>query len=181
MAQATPWHHESPAHLTKPVMNTAPSKPTITELQANQLVFLAGLKAEKDARAQGVSPQDAETLLNAGCGGKIIGGVLFPPIHAGFMLMLEQAQRHAERCPSLGRQQNSMVLMAYILKNPKEAYQLIRRREEAASELLEETITEFAAEFDLSHLAELSEWLESEMEKLNRHGKEGAEKKLPAA
>ena len=158
-------------------MSDAPTKPTITQLQANQLIFAAGVKAEQEARASGMAAEDSSTLLDAASGGVIIGGVTFPPIHGGFMLMMGRVAEFAEKRTMLGTEMGNMGALAFILKNPKLAWDMLRTADAAL--LFEETVTEFTMAFTLEQLMAVGDWIKREMERLNTKGEQAG--KPPAA
>jgi hypothetical protein len=143
----------------------SPSKPTITELDANRLVFLAGVKAEKEAAAAGVSPDESSTLLNAGAGGRVIGGITFPPIHAAYQLMLHRVGELAEKRQALGSPMGSMAALAFLLKEPQLAWRLLQA--EDGGQLFDETVTEFAMALTMKDLAKVAEWIKEESDRLN--------------
>lgn len=147
-----------------------PTKPTITQLQANQLVFIAGVKAEQAAREQGVAGEDAATLLDAASGGVKIAGVTFPPIHGGFMLMMGRVEEFAETRKMLGTEMGNMGALAFILKNPELAWSMLKTPEAAL--LFEETVTEFAMNFTLPDLMQIGKWIEKEMHRLKEKGED---------
>ena len=155
---------------------TTPTKPTITQLQANQLIFAAGIKAEQEARANGMAGEDAAALLDAASGGVIIGGVTFPPIHGGFMLMMGRVAEFAKTRTMLGTEMGNMGALAFILKEPKLAWDMLRHVDAAL--LFEETVTEFAMAFTLEQLVAVGRWIEREMKRLNTKGDEAGK---PAA
>jgi len=160
---------------TTPMTDTATppittGKPTITQLQANQLVFAAGVKAEQEARAAGMASEDAAALLDAASGGVIIGGIQFPPIHGGFMLMMGRVEEFAKQRGMLGTEMGNMGALAFILKNPKLAWDMLRNAEAAL--LFEETVTEFVMCFTMAELIEVGDWIKREMERLNTKGGE---------
>ena len=143
-------------------------KPTITQLQANQLVFLAGVKAEQAAKEGGMPADDAGALLDAANGGIKVAGIVFPPIHGAFMLMMGRVQDFAEKRSMLGTEMGSVGALAFILKEPKLAWDMLR--EPDAALLFEETVTEFAMQFTLADLMKISEWIKREMARLNQKG-----------
>lgn len=149
---------------------SSPTKPTITQLQANQLAFLAGVKAEQAAKEQGVAPDDAAALLDAATGGVKIAGITFPPIHAGFMLMMGRVEEFAEKRKMLGTEMGNMAALAFILKSPDLAWLMLRTPEAAL--LFEETVTEFAMAFTMGDLMLVGKWIEAEMTRLKSKGDE---------
>lgn len=148
-------------------MSSTSPKPTITELEANWNVHLAGLRAEQEARKKGMSTLDGITLLDAAVGGKIIGGILFPPIHAAFMLMMAQVEPLAANNPALDTEMGNMAALALILHSPDKAWPMLR---EGHAALFAVAVTEFAMQFDLADLKELTAWINEEMTKLNSKG-----------
>ena len=142
-----------------------PARPTLTQLEANQLVFLAGVKAERDAKAQGLSAEDGATLLDAASGGVIIGGLKFPPIHGAFMLMMDRAAAFAEKRRGLSSDFGDMASLAFILKNPELAWEMLRN--DAAAEIYEETVTRFALHLSLDDLKSVADWVACEMKRFS--------------
>lgn len=140
-------------------------KPTLTELQANQLVFLAGVKAEKEAAAKGLSAEESASLLDAASGGRVIAGIVFPPIHAAYQLMLHRVSELAEKRQSLGSPMGSMGALAFLLKNPELAWQIIQADDEGA--LFEKTVIEFAMHLTMADLAKVAAWIKEESDKLS--------------
>jgi hypothetical protein len=151
--------------MTDPNTPDRPNRPTLTQLEANQLVFLAGVKAEREAKAQGLSPEDGATLLDAASGGVVIGGLKFPPIHGAFMLMLERAEAFAEKRKVLKSDFGDMASLAFILKNPELAWGMLRN--ESAAELYEETVTSFALNLTLDDLKAVADWVGREMKRFS--------------
>ncbi len=151
-------------------MNEAhsPTKPTITQLQANQLIFLAGAKAEAAAKEQGIAPDDAAALLDAASGGIKVAGMRFPPIHGAFMLMMSRVADFAETRQMLGTEMGHMGALAFILKAPQLAWEMLKTPEAAL--LFEETVTEFAMQFTLADLVKVGDWIKREMERLTTKG-----------
>lgn len=145
-----------------------PARPTLTQLEANQLVFLAGVKAEREAKAQGLSAEDGATLLDAATGGVVIGGIKFPPIHGAFMLMLERAEEFAETRKALGSDFGNMASLAFILKDPELAWGMLRNPN--AAELFEDTVTSFALSLTLNELKEVADWIGREMKRFSSQG-----------
>jgi len=146
----------------------ANAKPTITQLEANQLVFLAGVKAEQEAKAGGLAAEDSATLLDAAGGGVTIASITFPPIHGAFMLMMGRVADFAEKRSMLGTEMGNMGALAFILKEPKLAWDMLRHADAAL--LFEETVTEFAMRFTFADLKLVGEWIEREMKRLSAKG-----------
>jgi len=143
-------------------------KPTITQLEANQLIFLAGVKAEQEAKANGLAADDAATLLDAAGGGVTVAGITFPPIHGAFMLMMGRVADFAEKRGMLGTEMGNMGALALILKEPKLAWDMLRNADAAL--LFEETVTEFVMGFTLTELLKIGDWIKREMDRLNTKG-----------
>lgn len=146
----------------------ASGKPTITELQAKELIFRAGVAAEQAAGAQGISHGDAATLLDAASGGTRIAGIVFPPIHAAFMLMLGRVEEFAKERANLGTDFGNMAALAFVLKNPALAWEMLQNDE--AAKLFEDTVTTFAMKFTLADLKEISNWVAKEMHRFSEKG-----------
>lgn len=145
-----------------------PTKPTLTELQAKELIFLAGVLAEQAAAAQGIAPDDAAALLDAASGGTRISGVRFPPIHAGFMLMLGRVEEFAKERAMLGTDFGNMAALAFVLKEPELAWAMLQN--EQAAKLFEETVTGFAMRFTLADLKAIADWVAKEMARFSEKG-----------
>ncbi len=157
-------------------------KPTLSQLEANWHTHLAGLKAEKQARAQGMNPSDGEALLDAAAGGRIIGKVKFPPIHGGFMMMLAKANGIAKKMPEMANESMSTEMghlgaLALILHSPELAWSMMKQPE--GEQLFADAVIEFAMQFTLPDLRSLIEWIAEDMQRLQRGGdsagKPGAE------
>lgn len=157
-------------------MNDSPSpetvKPVITQLEANRLAFLAGAAAEKEARAKGVSEGDAATLLDSAAGGVIIGGILFPPLHPAFVLMQDRMIKFAEKMPILNHPSADCAATAFILKEPKLAWQMLRSDAPEAVEQWYLTVTEFGLNFTASDFKQLFEWVRLESQRMQQGGED---------
>lgn len=140
-------------------------KVTITELQANQLVFLAGVKAEQEAAKSGIAPEESSTLLRAAVGGKAIGGVVFPPIHAAFQMLVERVNDLTTQRRGLGSPMGQMAAMAFLLKEPEMAWQMIDAEDQG--KLFEDTVIRFGLKLTLTDLKHVAEWIASEMKALS--------------
>lgn len=147
---------------------TPTNKPTITQLQANQLAFLAGARAEQAAKTQGISSHDAEILLDAASGGFTVAGMAFPPIHGGFMLLLGKVEELATARPLLGSEMGNLAALAFILKEPELAWSMIKDSEAAG--LFEETVTEFSMRFTFAQMTALMRWVGKEMARMKDSG-----------
>lgn len=152
---------------------TTQTKIPLSELEANWHTHLAGMRAEKAARERGTDEGAAEALLDAACGGKIIGGIKFPPIHAAFLMMMAKAQGIAQRnpdmaCDMMSSDMGHLGALALILHSPELAWQIMKRPD--AETLFAEAVTEFAMQFDLIQLKEIVSWIMEDMDRLHRGG-----------
>jgi hypothetical protein len=148
-------------------------KPTLSQLEANWHTHLAGIKAEKKAREQGMNPSDGEALLDAAAGGRIIGGVPFPPITGGFMMLLSKANSIAKKIPemaedSMGTEMGHLGALALILHSPEMAWKLMKQA--GGEQLFADAVIEFAMQFTLLDLRSLIDWIAEDMQRLQRGG-----------
>jgi hypothetical protein len=148
------------------------TKPTISQLEANRLAFLAGIAAEKEAKAKGVGDEDAATLLDAAVGGCVIAGILFPPIHPAFVLMQDRLEAFAKVKPIMNHPSADCAATAFMLKEPKLAWEMLKSKEADAVELFYETITEFGMEFTTADFQKLFAWVKLESERMQSGGEE---------
>jgi hypothetical protein len=155
-------------------MNDTPSeaRPEISQLEANRLIFLAGIAAEKEAQAQGVASGDAATLLDAAVGGKIIAGIVFPPIHPAFILMQDKLQAFAKQKPIMNSSAADCAATAFMLKNPKLAWSMLSSKSPEAVEVFYETITEFGMEFSAEDFKALFAWVAEESARMQSGGED---------
>lgn len=149
------------------------NKIPLSQIEANWYAHVAGMKAEKEARERGSDEAANESLLDAACGGKVIGGLKFPPIHAGFLMMMAKAQGIAERNPEMasemmGSDMGHLGALALILHSPELAWQMMRQPD--AETLFAEAVTEFAMQFKLSDLREIVLWITEDMAKMQKGG-----------
>jgi hypothetical protein len=152
-------------------------RPTITQLEANWQVHLAGMRAEAIARQQGVSEEEGSTLLDAAGGGCTIKGFKFPPVHGGFMLMLSRVEEFAKKKPILGSDMGNIAALAFILGCPEHAWAMLRNAD--AVDLFEEAVTEFAMQFNITDLKQIVAWTTKELQRLKETGDDAG--KPPAA
>jgi len=151
-------------------MNSPTSqKPVISELQANAAVHLAGQQAEQDAAANGISPTDAETLLDAATG-LTVKGVTFPPLHPGYILLLGKLDKLAGENPLLNAG-NGKLASAYLIGKPREARELLRA---GNVEAFSDAVEAFTEPFDVSDILRIDAWIRGEFARLN-----GAEDEAP--
>ncbi|WP_395737464.1 hypothetical protein [Prosthecobacter sp.] len=148
----------------------AETKPEISQLEANQRAFLAGIKAEQEARARGVASEDAATLLDAAVGGVVIAGIGFPPIHPAFILMQDRLAEFAKVKTILNHPSADCAATAFILKNPELAWNILKRKEPEAVELFYETVTEFGMSFTTADFKKLFEWVALENQRMLASG-----------
>lgn len=151
---------------------TPEAKPEISQLEANRRAFLAGVEAEKEARAQGVASADAETLLDAGAGGILIAGIVFPPIHPAFVLMQDRLAAFAKQKTILNHPSADCAATAFILKEPKLAWAMLKSREPEAVEMFYETITDFGMQFSVQDFKKLFEWVALESSRMQSGGED---------
>lgn len=147
-----------------------PAKPTITQLQANWQIHIAGIQAEKAAREQGAAPGEIATLLDAASGGIIVAGLVFPPIHSAFMLMLSKVEALTKTKPALATEMNNLAALALILHSPRQAWAMLRDSTAEAADLFEAAVIEFAMQLTLADLRALMAWVATEMERLKDQG-----------
>ena len=150
------------------------TKTPLPEIVANWNIHLAGLTAQKEARAKGITEGDSETLLNAAVGGKIIGGVTFPPIHAGFMLMMAKLAKMDKWTSLYTSELDNATALAFILQAPKIAWPLIREGHEDA---FIEAVIEFSMEFSMGDIQEAFAWVNVEMDRLKAQGEAASKSK----
>lgn len=144
-------------------------KPTLTEIEANWNIHYAGLKAEQEARARGVTDDQAATLLDAGVGGRIVAGIQFPPIHAGYMLMMSSVEKMSKNEPVLATEMGHLAALAFILHSPERAWTMIKLGDAA---FFADAITEFSMLFTLGQLKELMSWVGEEGRRLSEQGED---------
>ncbi len=143
------------------------TKPALSEIEANWNIHYAGIRAEKAAREKGITEGDSENLLNAAAGGKIIGGVLFPPIHAGFMLMMAKLAKLEKWTALYTSELDNAAALAFILHAPKIAWPMIRDGHEDA---FIEAVVDFATAFEITEMQQIMIWVTSEMGRLQTQG-----------
>lgn len=154
-------------------MSSTDTKPTISVLEANWHTHLAGVQSEKAARAQGMKDSESTTLLDAAAGGRVINGVTFPPINAGYVMLLAKASQICEKRPELapqvmGSDLGHLGALALILHDSKQAWQIMSHPQ--GEELFVKAVIEFAMEFTLQDLRVVVGWMNEEMERLQGHG-----------
>jgi len=150
----------------------AEARPEISQLEANRLAFLAGVAAEQEARARGIGDEEAATLLDAAAGGKIIGGILFPPIHPAFILMQDRLAAFAAKKPILNYPAADCAATAFILKNPKLAWEMLRTATDDVVEQFYLTITEFGMQFTTDDFKKLFAWVALEGQRMHSTGED---------
>lgn len=147
-----------------------PTKPVITQREANQMAFNAGVAAEQAARSQGVSGDDAATLLDAASGGTVIAGVKFPPLMPAFVLMQDRLQAFAKAKPILDHPSADCASTAFILHDPKRAWAMLRSKEPDAVEQFYEAVIEFGLQFTTDDFRKLFDWIAAEMRRMQSVG-----------
>lgn len=150
----------------------SPPLPEISQLEANRLAFLAGVQAEKEARAKGIGEGEAETLLDAASGGIIIGGIEFPPIHPAFVLMQDRLAAFAAKKTILNNSAADCAATAFMLKNPKLAWDMLRTVTDDAVEQFYLTITEFGMSFTTDDFKKLFAWVALESQRMHSTGED---------
>lgn len=143
------------------------TKPTLSEVEVNWNIHFAGLKAEQEARAAGVTDDQASTLLDAAAGGRIVAGLRFPPIHAGYMLMMSRVERLAKTEPALASDMGNLASLAFILHSPELAWTMLKFGD---AQFFADAITEFSTRFTLDQLKDLMSWVGEEGRRLAEHG-----------
>lgn len=154
-------------HPTPPVGGTptAPAdKPVMTQREANWHTHMAGMRATSEAQRQGYDPEAAAALLDAGVAGRRIGAHVFPPVHAGFLLMLGLVNQVSETLPSLKSESASLMAIAFCLGDPERAWVLLRAEDGWAA--FEQACFEFASQFTLADLKDIGRWIGQQMELL---------------
>lgn len=165
MSQTTEAPAQPGAHSPRDVIPGQPGpRPQMTRQDANFNVHVAGMRAAEEAEKTGVSPQQADALLDAAAGGRIIGGVKFPPIHASLLLLLPQLDGFKTHCPALASEAVSLMGIAYCVLKPAEARATIRAKD---GEKFEEEMYAIAEHLTLPQLKELGEWIADQMKLLN--------------
>lgn len=160
--------------MTSTIQNTlgSPQLPEISQLEANRRAFLAGVQAEQEARARGIGEGEAETLLDAASGGIIIAGIEFPPIHPAFVLMQDRLAAFAAKKQIMNHPAADCAATAFILKNPKLAWDMLRTVSDEAVERFYETITEFGMSFTTDDFKKLFAWVALESQRMNSTGED---------
>ena len=160
--------------MTTPIEITlgSPQLPEISQLEANRLAFLAGVQAEKEARARGIGEGEAATLLDAASGGIIIAGIEFPPIHPAFVLMQDRLAAFAAKKQILNYPAADCAATAFILKNPKLAWDMLRTVSDDAVEQFYLTITEFGMKFTTDDFKKLFAWVALESQRMHSTGED---------
>jgi len=154
-----------------PAPETSP-KPEISQLEANRQAFLAGVTAEREARARGVAAEDAATLLDAAAGGIVIAGITFPPLHPAFILMQDRLRLFAEKKQILNHPSADCAATAFILKDPVAAWAMLNSKAADAVEVFYETITEFGLTFTARDFKRLFEWVALESARMHNGGED---------
>jgi hypothetical protein len=150
----------------------SPPLPEISQLEANRRAFLAGVQAEKEARAKGIGESEAATLLDAGRGGVIIAGIEFPPIHPAFVLMQDRLAAFAEKKKILNNPAADCAATAFILKTPQLAWDMLRATTDEAVEQFYLTITEFGMSFTTEDFKKLFAWVALETQRMHTTGED---------
>ena len=145
-------------------------KPIISEAQANFHVHVEGMKAQEEARKTGTDPEAAKVLLNAVAGGIVIGPHTFPPITAGFILLLPMLTKACEQSATLNHESGQMMAMAYALVGPERCWKTLRSPDLAVK--FDELVWEFAKDFTLEQLKELAAWIGTELQRMNGEAEE---------
>ncbi len=146
-------------------MSDTPTE-TISRREANWYIHLAGQKAAAAARASGEIPE-ADALLNSSVGLQVNGNT-FPPIPAAFLLLIPRIDKLIEKYESdLAQESGTVMLMAYLLVNPEQAWSKLRSiNSPEAMEAFEAEVFEFSLKYDVADLGIVSRWIAAEMARL---------------
>lgn len=146
------------------------TKPVITQREANQMAFNAGVAAEQAAKSQGVGGEDAATLLDAASRGIVIAGVKFPPLMPAFVLMQDRLQAFAKAKPILDHPSADCAATAFILHDPKRAWAMLRSKEPEAVEQFYEAVIDFGLQFTTDDYQRLFAWIGAELRRMQSGG-----------
>lgn len=144
-------------------------KPTITKKEANWQVHVAGLQAGKETESTGIDPATASHLLDAAAG-LTIAGVSFPPISAGFLMMLPLVEKLRTTCLSMSQEGGQLAALCFCLGQPDAAWQCLRQKDEGVS--FEAASFAYANQFTLAQLRTLAQWMTVQMAALNEAGED---------
>jgi hypothetical protein len=149
-------------------------KPTISERDYNWTAHLAGLRAEAKAKQEGgVDPAASAALLDAGQGKVTIAGHAFPPVTAGFILLLPMLNKVAANSEVLSSESGTVMMMAWALAYPQQAWEATKAaKREGNAENLAEAIFAFASGFALDSLRDVAAWVTKELERLKDDAEE---------
>jgi hypothetical protein len=159
-----------------PTETVPTEKPVITKKEANWQVHVAGLKAGKETEGAGIDPATASHLLDAAAG-LTIAGVTFPPISAGFLMMLPLVEKLRTTCLSMSQEGGQLAALCFCLGQPDAAWQCLRQKDEGVS--FEAASFAYANQFNLGELRTLAQWMTVQMAALNDAGEDPAPGKRP--
>lgn len=151
-------------------------KPVIPRKEANWQIHVAGLQAGKQTEGAGIDPATATHLLDAGTGLQI-GGVTFPPITAGFLMMLPLIESLRDKCISMSQEGGQLAALSFCLGEPDAAWQCLRQADDGAC--FEAASFAYARQFNLGQLRKMAQWMTSQMASLNDAGEDAAPGKQP--
>lgn len=129
--------------------------------EANWHAHLAAMRAGNQAAQLGTTPADATALLDAASGGVIVANLRFPPIHAGFLLMLTWLGELKAKVVSLQSDSGSLMAIAYCLGMPDQAWAALRQKDDGAR--FEAEVFDFAKAIPLPALKALGAWVAEQM------------------
>lgn len=153
-------------------------KPEITQKEANWQIHVAGLQASAQTEATGIDLATATHLLDA-ASGITVSGINFPPITAGFLMMLPLIEALRTKITSLSQEGGQLACLAFCLGEPSIAWQTLRKDDEGKT--FELAAFDYAQQFSLSDLRQLARWMTSQMAALNDAGEDPAPGKPPAS
>jgi hypothetical protein len=153
-----------------------PEKPVINRKEANWQVHVAGLNAGKETEGAGIDPATASHLLDAAVG-LTIADVTFPPISAGFLMMLPLVEKLRTTCLSMSQEGGQLAALCFCLGQPDAAWHCLRQKDEGAS--FEGASFAYANQFNLAQLRTLAQWMTVQMAALNDAGEDPAPGKRP--
>ncbi len=146
-------------------------KPEITQKEANWQVHVAGIQASAQTEATGIDIATATHLLDAGVGIHL-KGVTFPPITAGFLMMLPLIEALRSKIVSLSQEGGQLACLAFCLGEPAVAWQTLRKDD--GGKTFEAASFDYAQQFSLADLRALARWMTKQMADLNEAGEDPA-------
>jgi hypothetical protein len=167
-------HSPTPTPKTMtPTPQTPPAteKPTMSRKEANWQVHVAGMQASASTEATGIDPATASHLLDAATG-LTVQNIAFPPITAGFLMMLPLIEGLRDKCQSMSQEGGQLAALAFCLGEPDAAWKMLRQKDDGAS--FECAAFAYASQFTLSDLRTLAKWMTAQMAALNESGEDPA-------